>query len=697
MTAHPLLSIGMIVKNESRCLEKCLNALTPLRNAIPCELVIADTGSTDNTKEIASKYADTLFDFPWVNDFAKARNAVMDRCKGKWFMTIDADEYLESSPDELVSLVTNESNLKYSCATFVKRNYSSVTLQGMYNDFSAVRIVRLLPQVRYSGAIHEKLNNVDLNKCISLPNTIFAHDGYATIDSNLSKQKAERNLKLLEIEYKKNPTDATIILQLLESAHISKKVKYEKSVLGMNFIKNLNKNSSDWKHIAPAIARKALQYAVMEDFSETPDWFKWVFKNIPDSLFTLVDGIYLYTQFLYQNEDYINAEKYGHIYIENIKKNKNHLNSSIESMISAMLFSHELSQNNISIIIAKSALKNENTKACIDALKSIDLSSALPTTITEWLTIVTELDNTSAVDIIENSLVPLLSDEASFPDEHIFYDFLFNLFSCKNSDKEQFKKFTALPSDYAIYAEISVAQSDEEIIKLSNKLNTSKRILPYAFYKLLSCKSQLPDKFYNIPLEHLKKLFKDITENAENYEELVLKHTSDEQLTDFNKLSFAFNMISATISSDKEFSVSLKNQITERFYNISKLYLTNLYRDEILENDSVFATLPALHRFSIYFVIAIDCDDLKEKIRLLRQALEEQPQMKELVNITLEEMQNQQKKAEAEKQLAASPELVELAKQIKVMLENYPENSPELLAIKQSPVYKQVAHLIENL
>ena len=697
MAAQPLLSIGMIVKNESRCLEKCLNALTPLRNAIPCELVIADTGSTDNTKEIAAKYADTLFDFPWVNDFSKARNAVMDRCKGKWFITIDADEYLESSPDELVALVTNESNLKYSCATFVKRNYSSVTLQGMYNDFSAVRIVRLLPQVRYSGAIHEKLNNVDLNKCISLPNTIFAHDGYATIDSNLSKQKAERNLKLLEIEYKKNPDDATVILQLLESAHISKNEKYKKSTLGMNFIKKLNKNSSDWKYIAPAIARKALQYAVMESFIETSEWFDWVFKNLSDSLFTLTDGTYLYTQFCYQKEDYISAEKYGNIYSDNIKRNKNRLNSSIESMISAMLFSHKLSQNNIAIIVAKSALKNDNKNSCLEALESVDLSDALPATITEWLSIVSELGNDSAITILKNSVVPLLSEDSNFPDKDIFYNFLYNLFSCKSDKTENLKNFTLLPSDYGIFAKISITDKEKEIISLSKKISSYNKILPLAFCKLLSCNSELPDEFYKIPLEHLQKLFEDITENYEHFEELVLKYTCDEQLTDFNKLSFAFNMLSATISSGKEFSATFKNQLKESFYNISKLYLTNLYRDEILENDSVFATLPALHRFSIYFVIAIDCDDLKEKIRLLRQALEGQPQMKELVNITLEEMQNQQKKAKAEKQLAASPELVELAKQIKVMLENYPENSPELLAIKQSPVYKQVAHLIENL
>ena len=97
--SQPLLSIGMIVKNEERSLEKCLKALTPLRQAIPCELVIADTGSTDKTKEIAEKYADILFDFKWVNDFSKARNAVMDKCSGKWFMTVDADEYLCSSVD----------------------------------------------------------------------------------------------------------------------------------------------------------------------------------------------------------------------------------------------------------------------------------------------------------------------------------------------------------------------------------------------------------------------------------------------------------------------------------------------------------------------------------------------------------------------------------------------------------------------
>lgn len=82
-SGKPILFIGMIFKNEIRCLERCMKALHPLRNAIPCELVMADTGSDDGSREIAEEYADILFDSPWIDDFAAARNAVMDHCSGE--------------------------------------------------------------------------------------------------------------------------------------------------------------------------------------------------------------------------------------------------------------------------------------------------------------------------------------------------------------------------------------------------------------------------------------------------------------------------------------------------------------------------------------------------------------------------------------------------------------------------------------
>ena len=127
--SQPILTIGMIFKDDIRSLGRCLAALEPLRRAVPCELVMADTGSSDGSRELASRRADILFDFPWVDDFAAARNAVMDRASGTWFLSLDADEYLDGDIRELVRLVGGKDELSRR-ATFGKliiRNYNRPT------------------------------------------------------------------------------------------------------------------------------------------------------------------------------------------------------------------------------------------------------------------------------------------------------------------------------------------------------------------------------------------------------------------------------------------------------------------------------------------------------------------------------------------------------------------------------------------
>ena len=81
---------------------------------------------------------------------------------------------------------------------------------------------------------------------------------------------------------------------------------------------------------------------------------------------------------------------------------------------------------------------------------------------------------------------------------------------------------------------------------------------------------------------------------------------------------------------------------------------------------------------------------------MLRQAIKQATELKQLVTFTLEEFKKEQTKLARDKQLSASPELLEMAKNIKALLSNYAEDDPALIAIKQSPVYKQVAHLIED-
>ena len=69
------ISLCMIVKNEERILARCLDSVADLVD----EIVIADTGSTDATREIAARYTEHVYDFPWTDDFSAARNFVFSR------------------------------------------------------------------------------------------------------------------------------------------------------------------------------------------------------------------------------------------------------------------------------------------------------------------------------------------------------------------------------------------------------------------------------------------------------------------------------------------------------------------------------------------------------------------------------------------------------------------------------------------
>ena len=85
------ISAAMIVKNEEAILKRCLDSLSGIYD----ELVIVDTGSTDNTRNIALKYTDRVYDFEWCDDFSAARNYAFSKCNMDYVYTADADEVLD--------------------------------------------------------------------------------------------------------------------------------------------------------------------------------------------------------------------------------------------------------------------------------------------------------------------------------------------------------------------------------------------------------------------------------------------------------------------------------------------------------------------------------------------------------------------------------------------------------------------------
>nr|MBP3597870.1 glycosyltransferase family 2 protein [Eubacterium sp.] len=85
------ISLCMIVKNEEKVLARCLDSVADLVD----EIIIVDTGSTDNTKKIAKKYTKNIYDFEWIDDFSAARNYSFSKATKDYIYVADADEVID--------------------------------------------------------------------------------------------------------------------------------------------------------------------------------------------------------------------------------------------------------------------------------------------------------------------------------------------------------------------------------------------------------------------------------------------------------------------------------------------------------------------------------------------------------------------------------------------------------------------------
>ena len=85
------ISLCMIVKNEEKILRRCLDSIKGLMD----EIIIVDTGSTDNTRKIAEQYTEKVYDFEWIHDFSAARNFAFSKASCDYIYSADADEVVD--------------------------------------------------------------------------------------------------------------------------------------------------------------------------------------------------------------------------------------------------------------------------------------------------------------------------------------------------------------------------------------------------------------------------------------------------------------------------------------------------------------------------------------------------------------------------------------------------------------------------
>lgn len=197
----PLISVCMIVKNEERVLGDCLVTL----KAFAGEVIVVDTGSTDNTVAIAERFGAKVYHFTWTNNFAEARNESLRHATGNWILWVDADDTVPpESAREILSAAQNAPPHIVGFVIPVQFVEDGTSHGGTRVDH--VKLVRNVEGVCFEGRIHEQIlpSLRRLGGEIARINAVVLHSGYDTTPEGQAR-KRERDMTILHLELQERP------------------------------------------------------------------------------------------------------------------------------------------------------------------------------------------------------------------------------------------------------------------------------------------------------------------------------------------------------------------------------------------------------------------------------------------------------------------------------------------------------------
>jgi glycosyltransferase involved in cell wall biosynthesis len=205
----PRRSLCMIVRNEEDNLGACLESAADLVD----EIVVVDTGSTDRTRDIARRFGARVFDFPWVDNFAAARNESLRHATGDWIFWLDADDRIDAPSrrrlKRLFAKLGNENQVFMMTSVCLTESGIALPMELTY-----IRLFRNHPEMRWKYRVHEDILAAArvLGARIVRTQIAIQHSGYQ--DAALRMRKRKRDLRLLQLDYADDPDDPLTLLKL---------------------------------------------------------------------------------------------------------------------------------------------------------------------------------------------------------------------------------------------------------------------------------------------------------------------------------------------------------------------------------------------------------------------------------------------------------------------------------------------------
>ncbi len=187
------ISACVITKNEEKNIVRCINSYKDIVD----EIILVDTGSTDNTVEIAKSLGAKIYNYEWCNDFSAAKNFAISKAEGDWIIFLDADEFFAEghcyNVKKYITLLHGDKKYDAICCRMANIEEND----EIKNYVVQIRIFRNHPDIKYINSIHENLRKSSGQLkafFVDKEDILIYHTGYS---AGVGITKAERNLKLL--------------------------------------------------------------------------------------------------------------------------------------------------------------------------------------------------------------------------------------------------------------------------------------------------------------------------------------------------------------------------------------------------------------------------------------------------------------------------------------------------------------------
>lgn len=254
------VSLCMIVKDEEEVLARCLESVRGFVD----EIIIVDTGSSDNTVNIAKKFTNKIYNFEWCDDFSKARNFAFEKASGTYLMWLDADDVVPK--DSLNKLIAIKQSLKAD-VYMLKYDVAFCDEKPTFS-FYRERLIKNCVQAKWCGAVHEcivpfgKVERLDISIC----------------HKKIKHGNPMRNLKIyqkLEKQRGLSPRE-----QYYYGRELFDNKKYNKS---LKILKRFVRSGDGWvENIIEAIYLIGKIYIQLDNFKDAKEWlFKTFIYDCP--------------------------------------------------------------------------------------------------------------------------------------------------------------------------------------------------------------------------------------------------------------------------------------------------------------------------------------------------------------------------------------------------------------------------------